>query len=182
MRYFLTRKHPAVSRILLVESGPRHLLERLLPYLRGAYGEDVPIDLVTCYAGLPAGLDVESTAVYRVAGYRGRSGRKRLYRELKARRPSVLAIICAGVPIMTKWKWMLAARLPAKVLVVNENGDLFWIDRAHWKTIRHFVLFRAGFSGADAVRAIFRIAVFPLTLAYLLLYAAVIHLRRKVHG
>lgn len=182
MRYFLTRKHPVASRILLVESGPRHVLERLLPHLRSAYGEAVPIDLVTCYAGLPAGLDAGSTAVYRVSDYRGRPQRRRLYRELKARRPSVLAMICAGVPIMTKWKWMLAARLPVKVLVVNENGDFFWIDRAHWKTIRHFVLFRAGLSGAGAIRAVCRVVVFPFTLAYLLLYAAMIHIRRKVHG
>ena len=47
---------------------------------------------------------------------------------------------------MTKWKWALALRLPVKVLVVNENGDFFWFDRANWRTIRHFVLFRAGLS------------------------------------
>lgn len=182
MRYFLTVRHPEVSRIVLVESGSRHLLEGLVPYLRMTYGEQIPIDLVTCYAGLPTGLSPSSTRVFHVSDYRGRTGRKRLYKELKVLRPSILVIICSGEPIMTKWKWALAFHLPAKVLVLNENGDFFWLDRAHWRAARHFVLYRAGLSGADAVRTISRIAVFPLTLVYLLLYAAMIHLRRKVHG
>ena len=90
-------------------------------------------------------------------------------------------MICSGEPIMTKWKWALALRLPVKVLVVNENGDFFWFDRANWRTVRRFVFIRTGLSGGDAVRTIGRILVFPLTLAFLLLYAALIHLRRKVH-
>jgi hypothetical protein len=181
MRYFLRRRHPEVSRILLVESGSRHLLEGLAPGLRRQHGEEIPIDLVTCYGGLPAGLSEKSTKVYRVSDYRGSTGRKRLYAELKARQPSHLVIICSGEPIMTKWKWALVARLPAKVLVLNENGDYFWLDRGNWRIIRHFILFRAGLSGADAVRTISRVVLFPLTLTYLLLYAAVVHLRRKVH-
>ena len=82
---------------------------------------------------------------------------------------------------MTKWKWTLALHLPVKVLVVNENGDFFWFHRANWRIVRHFVLFRAGLTGSDAVRTIGRILAFPLTLAFLLLYAAFVHFRRKVH-
>jgi hypothetical protein len=182
MRYFLSKQHPDVSRILLVESGSRHLLERLVPLLRQQYGEDVPIDLATCYAGLPAGLPPESSTVYHVSNYRGRTGRKRLYRELRSRPPSILVVVCSGEPIMTKWKWVLAARLPAKVLVLNENGDYFWLDRGNWRIVRHFVAYRAGLSGAEAVRTITRVVLFPFTFVYLLLYAAAIHLRRKVQG
>ena len=57
---------------------------------------------------------------------------------------------------------------------------VFSRDRANWRTIRHFVLFRAGLTGGDAVRTISQVLLFPLTLAYLLVYAAAIHLRRKV--
>ena len=177
---FLRLRFPPVTRVVLVESGSRHLLEGVFPYLRNTFGEQVPIDLVTCYAGLPAGLR-EGSAVYHIHSYRGRLGRKRLYGELLASGVSVLVIICSGQPVMTKWKWVLAFRLPVKLLIVNENGDFFWFDRGNWRTIRHFVLFRAGLSGGDAVRTIGQILVFPLTLAYLLLYAAAIHLRRKVH-
>ncbi len=181
MRFFLSPRCPDVSRIVVVESGSRHVVEQILPFLRSQFG-GVVIDLVTCYAGLPNGLDGGSVGVFRVGEYRGKEGRARLYRELKRHRPSVLVMICSAEPVMTKWKWALAWHLPCKVLIVNENGDCFWLDRANWRTACHFVLFRAGLTGADAVPTLLRVASFPLTVTYLLLYAAVIHLRRKVHG
>jgi hypothetical protein len=177
---FLRLRFPEVTRVLVVESGSRHLVEAVLPRLRSHFGERVPFDLVTCYTGLPAGLDTQSASVYRIHEFRGRHGRRRLYRELRTSRPAVLVMICSGEPIMAKWKWALAFRLPVKVLVVNENADYFWFDRGNWKVIRRFTLLRAGLSGGNAVHTVGRILVFPLTLTYLLLYAAVIHLRRKV--
>jgi hypothetical protein len=137
------------------------------------------VDLVTCYPGLPEGFRPEATTVYRVTEYRGRQGRARLYRELERNRYSILGVICSAEPIMTKWKWTLAARLPAKVFVLNENGDYFWIDYGHWAVIRHFVLFRAGLAGAGAVRTLARLALFPFSLLYLLGYAAAVHLTRR---
>ena len=80
VRYFLRRRQPQVSRILLVESGSRHLIEQVLPGLRRTYGESIPIDLATCFAGAPEGID----AVYRFADHRGRDGRRKLYRALAA--------------------------------------------------------------------------------------------------
>jgi len=178
---FLRLRFPEVSRVVLVESGSRRLSQGVIPHLRRIFGLRIPIDLVTCYAGLPSGLADDAEGLFQVHKYRGRQGRKRLYRELLARRPSVLVMICSGEPILMKWKWALAFRLPVKLLVVNENGDYFWFDRRNWRTIRHFILFRAGLSGSDAVRTISRVLVFPLTLAFLLLYAAGIHLRRRVY-
>jgi len=81
---------------------------------------------------------------------------------------------------MTKWKWVLAARLPAKIFILNENGDYFWLDRGHLKHIRHFILFRAGLTGSGAIRTIARLVSFPFTLLYLILYAVTVHLRRKL--
>jgi len=173
VRYFLRRGPPPVSRILLVESGSRHLIERALPSLRRTYGE-VPIDLVTCYTGAPLGIQ----EVHRVADHRGPAGRRKLYAALADRRYSLMGIVCSAEPIMTKWKWALAARLPAKVFIINENADYFWFDRGHWREILHFVLFRTGLTGAGAARTLGRLLLFPFTLLYLLLYASVVHLRR----
>ena len=50
MRYFLTGRLPKVNSILLVESGTRGLLEGLIGGLRQTWGDEIPIDLVTCYA------------------------------------------------------------------------------------------------------------------------------------
>lgn len=179
MRYFLTRRLPEASRILLVESGSRYLLEGIISGIRSTYGNEIFVDLVTCYPGLPEGFHPENSTVYRVTDYRDSAGRARLYRELARNRYSILGIICSAEPIMTKWKWMLAARLPAKVFILNENGDYFWVDRGHWSVIRHFALFRAGLAGAGAVRTLARLALFPFTLLFLLSYAAIAHLTRR---
>ncbi len=181
VRYFLRRGQPPVSRILLVESGSRSLIERALPSLRATYGEAVPVDLVTCYEGAPAGVG----RVYRVANHRGRAGRRELYRALQANRYPIMGLVCSAEPIMTRWKWALALRLGVKVFVINENADYFWLDRAHWRALRHFVLFRAGLTGSGAARTLGRLLAFPFTLSYLLLYAAAVHLgrawRRVIH-
>jgi hypothetical protein len=174
VRFFLRRRQPPVSRILLVESGSRHLIEHVLPGLRQTYGESIPIDLVTCYTGAPEGIH----AVHRVADHRGPAARRKLYRALAARRYAIMGMVCSAEPIMTKWKWSLAARLPVKVFVINENGDYFWLDRGHWRAVLHFALFRAGLTGSGAAHTLGRLLVFPFTLLYLLLYASAGHIRR----
>ena len=179
MRYFLSRAVPPFSRVLLVESGSRDLFEELLSGLYGHHPQ-MKADLVTCYAGVPKNFRTELGNVYRVNEYPDGRSRQRLYKQLAANRYVIVGIICSAEPIMTKWKWMLAARLSGKVFVLNENGDYFWLDRAHLGAIRHFVLFRAGLTGTGAVRALARLVLFPFTLLYLILYAATIHLRRKL--
>lgn len=179
MRYFLSKKAPPFSRVLLVESGSRQLLEDLLSGLYEVHPH-MTADLVTCYAGTPVHYRTDRGKVYRVTDYPDPASRRRFYAELAANRYDVCGLICSAEPIMTKWKWMLAARLPAKVFILNENGDYFWLDRGHWNSVRHFMLFRAGLSGAGAVRTILRLLLFPFTLLYLVLFAATVHLRRKL--
>jgi hypothetical protein len=177
LRYFLSRGNPAFTKVLLVESGSRRLFESLIPGLYNVYGEQLIIDLVTCYAGVPEGF---RGTVYRVTDYPGRAGRKRLYAELAAQNYPIAGIICAGESIMTKWKWALAGQLPVKVFVLNENADYFWLDRGQWRVMMHFVVYRAGLTGAAAVPTIARLLFFPVTLSYLLLYAGLVHFRRKL--
>ncbi len=179
MRYFISRHIPPFDRTLIVESGSRHLLEDLLPGIYETHPRS-EIDLVTCYAGLPKTFRTGRGRVWRVPDYPPGEARTRLYSELSARRHTVCGIICSGEPIMTKWKWMLAARSRGKLFILNENGDYFWADRSEWRTMRHFALFRAGLAGAGAVLTLAGLALFPFTLAYLLLYAATVHLKRRM--
>jgi hypothetical protein len=179
MRYFLSRSVPPFSRVLLVESGSRDLFEELLSRLYDHHPQ-MTADLITCYAGVPKNFRTDLGGVYRVADYPDGRSRKQLYKQLAANRYVIVGIICSAEPIMTKWKWMLAARLSGKVFVLNENGDYFWLDRGHLGAIRHFILFRAGLTGTGAVRAVARLVLFPFTLLYLILYAATVHLRRKL--
>ncbi len=175
MRHFFSRGNPPFTKVLLIESGSRRLFDDLIAGLYETYGDGLEIDLVTCYAGVPQGF---RGRVFRVADYQGRAARKRLYSEL--RDYPIAGIICSGEPIMTKWKWALGARLRAKIFVLNENGDYFWVDWSHLNTILHFAMFRAGLTGASAIPTIARLLFFPVTLSYLLLYAGFAHLRRKL--
>jgi hypothetical protein len=181
VRYFLSRRHPPATRILLVESGSRHVIERVAPVLGQMYGPGLGIDLVTCFPGMPAALE-SGASVYRVPDYRGREGRMRLLRTLRDGGYSWVGIVCSDEPILLKWKWVIAARLPAKVFLINENGDFFWLDWGNWRHIKRFIAYRAGLSGAGAVRSLGRAILFPFTLLYLLLYASVVHTRRRLRG
>jgi len=180
VRYFLTGRLPKPTAILLVESGTRGLLEGIVGGLRQAWGDAIFIDLITCYSSLPKGFEAHNTRVYRVGDYRGRAARGKLYRELAANGYSIMGVICSGEVVMAKWKWMLALRVPAKIFIINENGDYFWLDRIHLGALRQFVLFRSGLAGAGAVRTLVRLVSFPFALLYLLLYATTAHARRAL--
>lgn len=175
VRYFFRRRVPELTRILLVESGSRRITENVIPRIRMQFGDGVPIDLVTCFAGSPAGF----AGIYNVNEYRER--RRALVRELRANRYAVAGILCSGERILSKWKWGLVLAVPAKVLVINENADYFWLDRGHWANIRLFIKARAGLADAGIVRTFARLVAYPFTFSYLLLYAAAMHLRRALY-
>ncbi len=179
MRYFFRCAIPPLTRVLFVESGSRSILEKMIASFRPVCGYRGEIDVVTCYAGAPAGADGR---IFRVLDYPTPSSRETLYQELGGRGYSAIAIVCSAEPIMTKWKFALAARVPAKLLIVNENADFFWCDRGNWKILLHLMLYRAGMTGASAVPTLARLVFLPLTAAYLLAYAGTVHLRRKLRA
>ena len=179
MRYYRRGWIPPFLRVLLIESGSRSLIEGLLPAIYRDYGENVPIDVVTCYAGAPRGLNPETGKVFWVTDY-GPEERHRLLDELLLRKYTIVGVVCSAEPIMTKWKWWLVYKIPAKVFVLNENGDYFWVHLANWRIVLHFVLFRAGLTGAGAMPTLGRLLLFPFTLAYLLVFAGWVHLKRRV--
>jgi hypothetical protein len=179
MRYFFHRGDPPHTRVLLIESGSRWLVENVLKHLRTQFGDEVEIDIVTCYAGTPAGYDARTT-VYRVSDYPNKESRAQFVRQLKSRGYSSAGMICSGEPIMSKWKWMLFLRLPAKFFIMNENGDYFWVHRDNSEVIRRFTRARLGLVGEGALRTIARLLSFPFSLLYLILYALAVHTRRRL--
>lgn len=180
MRYFLTRTIPPFTRVLLIESGSRQLIQNLIPGIYGTYGDGVVVDVLTCFAGVPEGLNPETSTVFRVMDYPGAAGRARLLEQLRRRGYTVAGMVCSAEPILFKWKWWLAWKLPVKVFALNENADYFWLDWSHWRVILHFLVYRAGLTGAGAVPTLARLLVFPLTLTYLILFAAWAHFKRAV--
>jgi hypothetical protein len=184
MKYLLSRAEPQGTRILLIESGSRSLMETTVPLLLDTWAGDYQIDLVTCYGGLPESLPANAQ-VFRVHDYGTPERRKDLIRELRSRDYAYTGLICSAEPIMTKWKWLLALRVPAKVFIINENGDYFWLNRENHAVVREFALVRAGLSGAGAERTLARLAAFPFAVIYLVFYALAAHagraMRRALH-
>ena len=178
MRYFFRGRLPPLTRMLVVESGSRQILENGIPRFRALFGDQFSIDLLTPLPGLPQALDPATAEVFRVTQCRSGADRRRLLGELRSRRYPVLGIICSNEPVMTPWKLAATILIPAKVVIFNENGDFFWLDWDHRKSIRRFLLFRAGLLEDDAVRRLVHIAAFPFILTFLLLYAAYAHLGR----
>lgn len=181
MRHFWRVKHfPERTRILLVESGSRELLEKAIPTVRTFWdGYTPPIDLLTCFSGVPEGIG-DDGQIYRVSDYPGPE-RKKLLRELKGRGYAVMGIVCSEEAILAKWKLLITLSVPAKVLVINESGDCFWFDRNNFTAIRQFVMSRSGVTGATVLRSILQTAALPLTFLWLALFAVGAHTRRAFH-
>ena len=195
MRWFLSGRAPDANRVLLIESGPRELAECVLPKLRAAFGADTAIDLLTCLPTDPAQLNPdqgagegaresagqsvpESIKVWRVSKYADDASRWGLLREIRGRRHGVAVILCAGDGIMGPWRTAALVLLPAKFLLVNENADYVWIDRAHGDHLIRFWLQRAGLLDESAANTIVQYLALPLTFTYLCLYAAGVHFVR----
>jgi hypothetical protein len=180
IRRYLDTTIPAFHRVLLIESGSRHLIEHLLLGLYQHHPEIELVDVVTCYPGQPLNLDTAKGTVYRTTDWLGRERRRYLYQVLRDRNYSVVGMICSGEPIMTRWKWALWWQVPGKYFLLNENGDYVWFDRSQWKVLRHFALFRIGLSGPDAWTTIGNLLLFPAAVLYLLVYAGAVHMRRRL--
>ena len=178
MRDVIRTVIPKFQRVLLIESGTRELLEGLIPGIYRNHGAGTVVDVLTCYAGAPLGLDAETSTVYRLADFQGAGGLKRIVATLRAANYNVCGIVCSGEVIMWRWKWYLALHVPAKTFILNENGDYFWLDRAHVGMVWHFLLFRLGLVGASAVPTILRLASLPFTICLLVGYAGFVNTRR----
>jgi len=193
MRWFFSQNAPAVDRLLLVESGPRSVAEAVVPRIRKLFGDDVPIDLLTCLRTDPEGLTSDGAVlnaaqnqaarapkVWRVIDCNDTDSRWELLWSIRYERHPVTAIICAGSPIMMSWKLATLALLPSKFLIINENADFFWLDRSQLSALTNLLTQRAGLQQDLAVRIVGRAIIFPLTLIYLLGFAACVHARRLV--
>lgn len=167
---------PVAPRILLIESGSRSVLEKLLPALSRTFG-NVEIDVVTCFEGQPKG---GTGTIFNIHEYGGPSGRNRLLADLAQRNYQIAGLLSTGDSIMTKWKWWLAYKLPAKFLIVNKNSDFFFCDWGNFKQIGELALTHAGLARASAIPTLGRLASLPLCVAFLTAYAAIVHLRRRL--
>lgn len=177
----LSRWSPEFDKVLVVESGARAAADQ---FLQALYKEERPnrVDILTCYGNAPAAFDMGKGHAYLTQHALGGAARKQLFQELAASRYSAVCVLCTGDPIMTKWKWMVALRIPAKLMIVNENADTFWLDRGHVAKARRMVQERMGLHRITPLRILSQALRFPVTLIVLLAYAAFVHARRRLRA
>lgn len=178
MRYILRSAVPPITRVLLVESGARELTERFAPVLRLVCGGAVDVDMFTCLGAPESTSAILPRQIYRSQDYPDRRARSSLLRLLRENDYQAIVLFCADSPLLYRWKWWLALRLPAKVLVANENADCFWLDIANWRGTKEMLAARYGLQGAASFRTLAGVTAFPFVLGWLLLYAALAHTRR----
>jgi len=176
---FLSRRSPQFTRVLFVESGSRAIATKVLPFLYDRHGAET-IDLITCLEGTPTTFRDLQGSVRRSFHYPDRASRRQLVRELRARQYNIIAIICSGEPYLAGYKLALAALLPAKILVINENTDYFWFDRGSLRLIGKLLAARAGLDAEGSARTVAQIVSFPFALLVLLGFAARVHLMRQL--
>ncbi len=180
MRYFSRNSPRETHRVLLVESGPRELVTRFLPVLRKVCGEAVEVDVFSCLPLPGEEYEAPIRDFYQSQDFRGRLQRADLIRRLRANGYQVVVIFCANSPLLLRWKWALALRLPAKVLIANENADCFWLDAAHWRQAKSMLAERSGLRGSGFFRMLAQLFLFPWVLLYLLLFALFVHGRSRL--
>ena len=175
MRYFFRRYIPEPRRVLLVESGSRRIMEKAHARMRSIFPQ-ARYDLCTCFPGAPASICFDR--IFRVTEAPDILSKWRMALAMRRSRPSIAALLYTGEPILFPWKILLMALLPSKLLVVNENGDFFWLDWRNRAVFGQFLGARVGVNGPDLLRAACRLLFFPVALTFLLLNALVAYLGR----
>lgn len=170
---------PSMDRVLLVESGSRQIAEKFLAHIYAVHSVE-RVDVLTCYAGEPRNFDDLRGQVISVHSVHGVGGRASFINRLARSGYNVVAILCSNEAIMTPWKWAVGARVPAKLLVVNENGDYFWLDTGHLDNLRALIKHRWGMQSGISLQLTLETLVSPLIYLYLLAYAGWVHARRAL--
>jgi hypothetical protein len=174
MKGFFNGAVPPAHNILLIESGSQNIFERALQGIRQAFPE-ARLHLVTCWPDMPPG---PFASLYRVHDYPSRGDKLRLLRSFRRNPADVLVIVCSKEPVMYAWKMLALLLVPAKTLIVNENGDFFWLDWLNRRTLRRFLQSRWIIIRKEFLLTVLRALVFPFTILYLLLNAAFLYVRR----
>ncbi|HXE15364.1 MAG TPA: hypothetical protein VN633_24780 [Bryobacteraceae bacterium] len=177
---FASRWTPKLRHVLLIESGSRDAAGKFLAEIYGL-AENERVDVLTCYRTAPNAFDAARGRIFFTHDAQNR-GRGELFEVLSQSGYSAICMLCTGDSIMTKWKWAAAARIPAKVLIVNENADSFWLDRGHLRDLRNLLIERSGMKQMTPLRTLAHAIAFPFTLAILVSFAGYMKSRRVLRS
>ena len=178
--FLASRWTPKLRHVLLIESGARDAAGKFLAEVYGL-AENERVDVLTCYRNAPDAFDASRGRIFFTHDAQN-GGRSKLFQTLSQSGYSAICMLCTGDSIMTKWKWAAAARIPAKVMIVNENADSFWLDRGHMRDLRNLLIERSGLKELTPLRTLAHAIAFPFTLAIVLSFAGYMKSRRALRG
>lgn len=181
MRGLLSSTHPSFERLLVIESGPRDVAETFLKHLYDVQ-KSKQVDLLTCYAGAPTSFDPLRGKLYSVHDPSAKANRAQFIRNLLAPRYNIVAILCTGDPVLAKWKWTIALRANAKLLVVNEHAGFFLVDLKHRRPAKMMLSLRLGLHQPLRLHLLGELLLVPFTISYLALYAGFVHARKALRS
>lgn len=181
MRGVLSSVHPSFERLLVIESGPREVTEVFLKHLYEVQRSE-RVDLLTCYVGAPQTFDSQRGVIYSVHDADAKANRTKFIRKVLRGPYNVVAILCTGDPVLTKWKWIIALRVNAKVLIVNEYAGFFLLDLKHRRPAQMMLRLRLGLHRPVQFHLFGELLLVPFTMAYLAFYAAAVHTRKYLRS
>ncbi len=181
MRGVLSSREASFDQILIVESCAREVTER---FLRHVYKEQRSrrVDLVTCYTGAQCAFDPARGTLFSVHQPSIARNRRKFISGLNSSPYTLVAIFCAGTPVLQRWKWAIALRTRAKVLIVNERADFFFFDLAGRRPAAILLAERLRIRGSINLGAIAKVLLVPFTIIFLLSYAGWVHARQFVRS
>ena len=174
MKGFFQDDVPPARDILLIESGSQHIFARALGAIRQSFPE-ARLHLVTCWPDAPPG---SFASFYRVRDYPSRRDKIRLLGSFRKKPADVLVVLCSKEPVMYAWKMLALFWVPAKTLIVNENGDYFWLDWHNRRSLRRFLQSRWVIIRKEFLLTVLRAIIFPFTVLFLLANALFLYIRR----
>ena len=174
MKDFFQDDVPLARDILLIESGSQDIFSRALANIRQSFPE-ARLHLLTCWPEAPPG---PFASLFRVRDYPSRRDKLRLLGSFRRKPSDILVVVCSKEPVMYAWKMLALLWVPAKTLVVNENGDYFWLDWNNRRALRRFLQSRWVIIRKEFLLTVLRAIIFPFTVLFLLANAALLYSRR----
>jgi hypothetical protein len=174
MNGFFQTAVPPIQDILLIESGSQGIFRRGLEGIRRSF-PDARLHLLTCWPDPPPD---PMASIHRVRDYASRREKLRLLGSFRKKPADVLAILCSNEPIMFSWKMLALAFIPSKTLIINENGDFFWLDWQNLQALRRFLQARWRILGQDFLQTVLLALIFPFTVLFLLTNTLRLYMRR----
>lgn len=177
MRGLWERAQPPLRRILVIESGPRETGELVLSRLLAL--PSLECDVLTCYTTAPAAFNPERGSLLSVHAPEAISHRPAFLNKLAMAPYDAVFILCPGSGVLAKWKWAIAAKCKTRLAIADEYGEWFFVSVHNLSQLAVLLVRRSNLASFPLLLlAIAKLLVAPLVIAYLILYAVLIHLRR----